>query len=186
MNRYGVMMRTFLMAAFAVGSLVGVQLAVAADAAKLEQDARASLNKLYSENAGAKALGAKAKGILVFPDVRKAGLILGGQGGDGVLLVNNKLTGYYNTAAVSVGLQAGAQSFGYVLFFMSDAVFKGFLNSSNFEIGVGPNIVVIDSGAAKDINTLTAKADVYAIIFDQKGLMAGVGIQGSKISKIKP
>jgi lipid-binding SYLF domain-containing protein len=184
MKKYDAIMRTFLIAAFAVGGLVGAQLVAAADTAKLEQDARASLNKLYSENAGAKALGAKAKGILVFPDVVKAGLIVGGQGGDGVLLVNNKRAGVYNTAAISVGLQAGAQSYGYALFFMTDAVLKSFMASKNFEIGVGPNIVVIDAGAAKDISTLTAQADVYAVIFDQKGLMAGIGIVGSKITKL--
>jgi hypothetical protein len=93
-----------------------------------------------------------------FPNVVKAGLVVGGQGGDGVLLVNDKVVDHYNTAAVSVGLQAGAQSFGYVLFFMSDKVFNDFRNSKNFEIGVGPNIVIIDAGAAKDLNTETVKA----------------------------
>jgi lipid-binding SYLF domain-containing protein len=67
---------------------------------------------------------------------------------------------------------------------MSDKVFNDFRNSKNFEIGVGPNIVIIDAGAAKDLNTETVKADVYAMIFDQKGLMAGIGLQGSKITKL--
>ena len=184
MNKDGVMMRMFLVVTFAAIGLFGVRFAAAADNAKLEQDSRAALNKLYSESAGAKALGAKAKGILVFPEVVKAGLIVGGQGGDGILMVNNKRVGFYNTAAVSIGLQAGVQSYGYTLFFMTDAVLKDFLASKNFEIGVGPNIVVIDAGAAKDISTLTAKADVYAMIFDQKGLMAGIGLVGSKITKL--
>jgi len=164
--------------------LVAPRLVAAAEQSLLEQDSRAALASLYSGSPVAKALGEKARGILVFPNVVKAGFVVGGQGGDGVLLVKGKSAGFYNTAAVSVGLQAGAQSFGYVLFFMSDAVFKDFQNSKNFQIGVGPNIVIIDAGAAKDINTLTAKSDVYAMIFDQKGLMAGVGIQGSKITKI--
>lgn len=168
----------------AITGLMAPVAAAAAEESMLEQDSRAALNHLYAENAGARALGGKAKGILVFPNVVKAGFIVGGQGGDGVLLVNNKRVAYYNTAAVSVGLQAGAQSFGYVLFFMTDPVLKDFQASKNFQIGVGPNIVVIDAGAAKDINTLTAKADVFAVIFDQKGLMAGVGLQGSKITRI--
>jgi len=150
---------------------------------KLDQEARAALNSLYSGSSGAKALGAKAKGILVFPDVTRAGFIVGGAGGEGILITGGKTAGYYSTASASIGLQAGAQKYGYVLFFMTDAVLKHFLSSSNFEIGVGPTVVLIDAGAAKDINTLTAKSDVYAMIFDQKGLMAGIGVQGSKISK---
>lgn len=173
----------FLLIAVFVG-FVAPRLAAAAEP-QLEKDSRAALKSLYDGSPGAKALGTKARGILAFPNVVKAGLVVGGQGGDGVLLVNDKVVDHYNTAAVSIGLQAGAQSFGYVLFFMSDKVFNDFRNSKNFEIGVGPNIVIIDAGAAKDFNTQTAKADVYAMIFDQKGLMAGIGLQGSKITKLK-
>jgi len=175
--------RTFFFLFVSLIALIGSHFAVA-DEPLLEKDSRAALKTLYDNSPGAKSLGDKAKGILVFPNVTKAGFIIGGQGGDGVLIVNDKVVGYYNTAAVSVGLQAGAQSFGYTMFFMSDAVLKDFQNSKNFQIGMGPNVVFIDAGAAKDINTLTAKADVYAIIFDQKGLMAGIGLQGSKITKL--
>ena len=164
--------------------LMAPMAAVAAEESMLEQDSRAALNHLYAENSGAKALGAKARGVLVFPNVVKAGFVVGGSGGDGILLINNKRVAYYNTASVSVGLQAGAQSYGYALFFMTDKVLKEFQASKNFQIGVGPNVVVVDAGAAKDITTLTAKADVYAVIFDQKGLMAGIGVQGAKITKI--
>ena len=171
-------------AVLAATSFMSSSAALAAEESMLEQDARAALKHLYSENAGAKALGAKAKGILVFPNVVKAGFVVGGSSGDGILLINNKRVAYYNTASVSVGLQAGAQSYGYVLFFMTDQVLKDFQASKNFQIGVGPSVVVIDSGAAKDITTLTAKADVYAMIFDHKGLMAGIGLQGANITKI--
>lgn len=183
MSRYFSVTRTFfiLMAVF-IG-LIAPRLAVAQS--QIEKDSRAALKSLYDGSPGAKALGAKARGILAFPNVVKAGLVVGGQGGDGVLLMNDKVVDHYNTAAVSVGLQAGAQSFGYVLFFMSDKVLNDFRASKNFEIGVGPNIVIVDAGAAKDLNTETAKADVYAMIFDQKGLMAGIGLQGSKITKLK-
>ena len=176
--------KALLFSLIAVASLAAPHLVSAAESTRLEQDARAALRSLYAQSPTAKSLGNKAKGILVFPKVTKAGFIVGGQGGDGVLLMKNKVADRYQTAAVSVGLQAGAQSFGYVLFFMSDAVLNDFRNSSGFEIGVGPNIVVIDAGAAKDINTLTAKSDVYAMIFGQKGLMAGVGLQGTKITKM--
>ena len=184
MNKYFSVTKAFFLLMAMVFGLTAPRLAAAADS-KIEADSRAALKSLYDGSPGAKALGAKARGILAFPNVVKAGLVVGGQGGDGVLLVNDKVVDHYNTAAVSIGLPAGAQSFGYVLFFMSDKVFNDFRKSKNFEIGVGPNIVIIDAGAAKDLNTETAKADVYAMIFDQKGLMAGIGLQGSKITKLK-
>jgi lipid-binding SYLF domain-containing protein len=186
MIRHLSLIRVFPIFVIAIIGFIGPRMATAADDTQLEQDSRAALKSLNTEASPVvKALSEKAVGILVFPSVLKAGFIVGGQGGDGVLFVNDKVVAHYNTAAVSVGLQAGAQTFGYVLFFMSDKVLKDFQDSKNFQIGVGPNIVLIDAGAAKDINTLTAKADVYATIFDQKGLMAGVGLQGSKITKIK-
>jgi len=159
--------------------------AQAADAKVLEQDARAAMQVLYAGSPGAKALGERSKGMVVFPKVVKAGLVVGGQSGDGVLMVGNKVVGVYNTSAVSVGMQAGAQSFGYGLFFMTDKALADFRNSQNFQIGVGPSVVFIDEGVAKDVNTLTTQADVYGVIFDQKGLMAGVGVQGSKITRLK-
>lgn len=176
--------RALLVTLGALVNLMGPGLAAAAEEPLLEQDSKAALKLLYAGSPVAKALGDKAKAILVFPNIVKAGFVVGAQSGDGVLLMQGKTAGHYNTTAVSVGLQAGAQSFGYALFFMSDAVLKDFRNSKNFQIGVGPTIVVVDAGAAKDINTLTAKSDVYAMIFDQKGLMAGAGLQGSKITKI--
>lgn len=175
----------FLSLLITVAALFGPRLALADEMTLLEQDSRAALTSLYSGSPSAQALGEQAKAILVFPNVTKAGFIVGGQGGDGVLLVKGKLAGHYNTAAVSVGLQAGMQSFGYALFFMSDKVLADFRKSKNFQVGVGPSVVVVDAGMGKDLTTLTGKADVYAMIFDQKGLMAGVGIQGSKITKLK-
>jgi lipid-binding SYLF domain-containing protein len=156
----------------------------AASGSQIDEDVQAALKTLYDQAPAAKALGAKAKGILVFPNIVKAGFVVGGQGGDGALLKNGKRVAYYNSAAVSVGLQAGVQSFAFAIYCMSDALMKSFEASKGFEIGVGPNIVIVDAGAARDINTLTAKSDVYAFTFGQQGLMAGVGLQGTKITKI--
>ena len=95
-------------------------------------------------------------------------------------------TGYYKTVAASYGLQAGAQTFGYALFFLDNAS-MGYLKDSNgWEVGVGPNIVIMDEGTARSFSTTTAQSGVYAFFFSQKGLMAGLGIQGSKISQIQP
>jgi len=160
--------------------------AMAIDTAAIERDSKAALAKLYETTPAAKKLGEKAKAILVFPSILKAGLIIGGQGGNGVLLVNGKTEAYYNIAAASYGLQAGVQEFGYVMFLMTESARSYLDTSEGWEVGVGPNIVVVDEGAAKSLTTTTAKDDVYAFIFSQKGLMAGLGIQGSKITRLNP
>jgi lipid-binding SYLF domain-containing protein len=170
--------------AFAVG-LLSLQPVPAATGRTLDQDAKAALGSLYSNNAGAKALGNKAVGILVFPTVTKAGFIVGGQGGDGALFEKGKITGHYNTGAASVGMQAGVQTYGYALFFMTAADLAYLKKSDGWSLGVGPSIVVADASFAKDTSTLTGQKGVYAFIFDQKGLMAGMGLVGQKISKIK-
>jgi len=102
------------------------------------------------------------------------------------LLVDGKIVDYYNTVAASYGLQAGAQSFGYAMFLMTDESMDYLKKSEGWEVGVGPTIVVADEGLAKSLTTSTAKEDIYAFIFGQKGLMAGIGLQGSKITRISP
>lgn len=147
-------------------------------------DANAALNKLYAKESVAKALSEKASGILVFPNIVKAGFIVGGHYGEGALLRDGKLVAHYNSVAASYGLQAGVQSFGYVLFLMNDKTLQYLDSSDGWEIGVGPSIVIVDAGKARSMTTLTLKDDVYAFIFNQQGLMAGLGLQGSKITKL--
>jgi lipid-binding SYLF domain-containing protein len=160
--------------------------AAADSAAEIDRDVDAALQKLYRSSPVAVELSKVAKGVLVYPNVIKAGLIVGGQYGEGALRVDGKTVGYYNTVAASYGLQAGAQSFGYALFFMTDKGLDFLKSSDGWEIGVGPSVVVMDKGKAKSFTTTTAKDDIYAFFFSQEGLMAGLGLQGSKISKIKP
>jgi len=178
---------------FLVGATLalGWQSSMAAEAAKsaaaeLSRDANASLKQLYASVPLAKALGPNAQATLVFPKVTKAGLGVGGQYGEGALLKKGKAVAYYNTAGASVGLQAGAQQFGYALFFMNAKALAQLDKAEGFEIGVGPSVVLVDKGMAKSTTTTTMKDDIYAFIFDQKGLMAGLGIQGNKITKINP
>ncbi len=158
--------------------------ALAATAAEIDRDVDAALQKLYDRNPAAKALAKDAKGILVFPGILKAGLIIGGQLGEGALRIAGNTAGYYRTVAASYGLQAGAQKYGYALFFMKEEAIKYLDSSKGWEIGVGPTLVVVDEGVAKNLSTTTAKADIYAFCFDQAGLMAGIGLQGTKVSKI--
>ncbi len=160
--------------------------ALAASASAINRDARAALADLYRHTPGAKALGDKAVAVLVFPSIVKGGFIFAGQFGDGALLKGGKTVAYYRSLAVSYGFQAGAQAFGYVLFFMDDASLQYLDNSAGFELGVGPSLVVLDAGFGKNLSTTTLQKGVYAFIFDQKGLMGGAGIQGTKITRINP
>ncbi|RNC68226.1 MAG: twin-arginine translocation pathway signal protein [Desulfuromonadales bacterium] len=162
----------------------------AASKAEIDRDVKIALQQLYKTTPAAKVLAEKAKGILVFPSILKAGLIVGGQGGNGALLKKGKTVGYYNSAAASYGLQAGVQTFGYAMFFMTDAALAYLDKSGGWEIGVGPSIVIVDKETAaafgKTATSSTLQSDIYAFIFSQKGLMAGLGIQGSKITRIEP
>jgi lipid-binding SYLF domain-containing protein len=173
-----------LVALTAAAPLTMPRPATAVSAAELNRDSAAALRQLYATVPAAKALSQKAKGILVFPHMVKAGFMFGGQIGEGALRKGGRTVGYYNSVAASYGFQAGVQSFGYALFFMNDAALNQLDATQGFEIGVGPSIVLVDEGVGRSITTNTITSDVYAFIFSQKGLMAGMGIQGSKITKI--
>ncbi|MCC6608966.1 MAG: lipid-binding SYLF domain-containing protein [Burkholderiales bacterium] len=176
---------SILLVLVATATLVVPQPAAAATAAELNREAQKALNALYAKNPGAKSIGKDAVAVLVFPSVVKAGLGIGGQYGEGVLYRSGKAVAYYNTAGASVGLQAGAQKYGYAMFFLSEDTLAYLDKSEGFEVGVGPSVVVADQGLAKSTTTTTVKDKIYAFIFDQKGAMYALGIQGNKITKIK-
>jgi lipid-binding SYLF domain-containing protein len=162
------------------------QLPLAASAKELDTDCTAALNKLYSDSSELKKLGAKSKGILIFSKITKAGFIVGGQGGDGCLRKAGKTAGYYRSAAGSIGLQAGVQWYGYAMFFLDNASLKYLEDSKGWEIGTGPSVVVLDEGFGTNMTSSTLKDGIAAYIFGQKGLMAGVALDGSKITRIDP
>jgi len=177
--------------ALAVALLAGIAPAAAQSAkspaaAEIDRDVDAALKRLYAKTPAAKTLARKAKGVLVFPSIVKGGLIVGAQYGKGALRKGGKTVAYYETVSASYGLQAGVQKFGYALFFMNDAALGYLDRSDGWEIGVGPSVVVVDAGMAKALTTTTLKDDVYAFFFDQRGLMAGLGLQGSKITPFRP
>lgn len=159
--------------------------AQAASAEDLNRDAAQALERLYRGNPTATDMGKRAKAILVFPNIIKAGLIFGGSYGEGVLLKQGLPSGYYNSVSASWGLQAGAQSYGYVLFLMNDKALSYLDRSKGWEIGAGPSVVVVNEGIAKNLTSTTLSSDAYAFAFDQQGLMASLSIEGSKISRIK-
>jgi lipid-binding SYLF domain-containing protein len=149
-----------------------------------DRAAAAALRKLIAGSSAARKVNEKASAVLIFPKIVKVGFLLGGAYGEGALRQGDKTVGYYNSAAASYGLQAGVQWFGYALFFMNEGALKYLESSQGFEIGVGPSVVVVDQGLANKFSSTTLTQDVYAFIFGQNGLMAGLGIEGSKITKI--
>ncbi len=157
----------------------------AATAEDLNRDAAHALQTLYKTSPVAADISKKAKAVLVFPKIIKAGLVFGGAYGEGVLNKGSHVAGYYNSVTASWGWQAGAESYGYVVFLMNDKAVKYLDKTKGWEIGVGPTVVVVNEGIAKNLSSTTLKKDAYAFIFDQQGLMASISIEGTKISRIK-
>jgi lipid-binding SYLF domain-containing protein len=158
--------------------------AFAANIEDLNKDSNAALHMLVTGNPVAANLAQKAKAVLIFPNIIKAGLIFGGAYGEGILKKGDVVEGYYNSVTASWGFQAGAQSYGYVVFLMSKKALRYVYESRGWEIGTGPTVVVVNEGVAKNLSTSTLKGDAYAFIFDQQGLMASLSIEGTKISRI--
>jgi len=156
----------------------------ATTAEELAADSHAALHRLTEGNPLAADLSRRAKAVLIFPNIVKAGLVFGGAYGEGVLMQGGRVDGYYNSVTASWGLQAGAQSYGYAVFLMTDKAAQYIHDTHGWEIGVGPTVVVVDAGVAKNLSSTTLKDDAYAFIFDQQGLMASVSIEGTKISRI--
>ena len=150
----------------------------------LTSQSRAALQQLVAQNPAAAKVRSKALAVLVFPEVVKAGFIFGAQGGKGILFVHGQPNGRYRTVAASYGLQAGVQKYGYALFLMNQKAVNWVNNTRGWEIGTGPSVVIVDKGMARSFTTDTMHSGIYAFTFDQQGLMAGLGLQGSKIMRI--
>jgi len=171
---------------FLISVLLSAQGSKAASAMQLQSDSKAALERLYAANPKARDLGEKAYAVLIFPTVVKAGVVMfGAQRGDGVLWESGQVAGYYNTTSASYGPQIGVQSFSYALFFMTKKDLKGLNNSAGFNLGAAPSLVIADKGAAGSASLYTLQG-IKAFIFGQQGLMAGLGLQGTKISQYTP
>lgn len=156
-------------------------------ASQLSRDSRAALTSLYSQNPGARALGRNARAILVFPSITRAGFVFGGQAGNGTMFRNDgSVAGHFQTTSASWGLQAGVQRFGYALFLMDDGAVRNVNRSGGWDIGGSPSLVIADRSMATSLTTTTINQGTFAFFFDQRGLMAGLGLKGSKITRINP
>lgn len=178
------MIRILLTIAFALPLLQPAS-AKAASAAEIRTASRNALDELYANNSKAKAIGAKAVAVLVFPSITKGGFIIAGQTGEGALFTPKGVAGYYRSIAASYGLQAGLQKFGYAVFFMNNKAMKYLDASAGWEVGSAPSLVLIDQGLSRSLSTTELKKDIYVCFFNQKGLMGGLDIGGSKITRIR-
>jgi len=170
-----------------IGIFISIQSfqSFAATAEDLNQDSAHALQTLYKANPTAALVAKNAKAILVFPKVVKAGLVFGGSYGEGVLMKGGHVTEYFNTVSASWGWQVGAESYAYVVFLMNDKAVKYLDKSKGWEFGIGPSLVLVNEGVAKNLTTTTLKDDAYAFVSDQEGLMASLSFEGTKISRIK-
>jgi len=155
-----------------------------ASAASLTGESRDALHQLTAQNRAAAKVSSRARAVLVFPNVVKAGFMVGAQEGTGILFVHGHPNGRYRTVAASYGFQAGVQKYGYALFFMNQKAVDWINNTRGWEIGTGPSVVLVDKGMARSFTSDTLHSGIYAFTFDQRGLMAGLGVQGSKITRI--
>jgi lipid-binding SYLF domain-containing protein len=151
----------------------------------LNRDSDRALRMLEGSNPAAAAIARQARAVLVFPNIVKAGFVFGGAYGEGELRHGSRIDGYYNSVTGSWGFQAGIQSYGYVVYLMTNRAVSYLHRTQGLEIGVGPTVVIVNQGVAANLSTSTLKDDAYAFIFDQHGLMGGVSIEGTKISPIR-
>jgi len=158
-----------------------------ANAAKrqtIDADVNGTLARLYNSIGGSRELADKSRGILVFPSVISAGFWFGGQYGQGALRVGGQTSGYYSIAAASFGLQIGAQSKAIIMLFMTDDALNNFTRSQGWSAGVDATVALVKVGANGNVDTSTAMSPVEAFVLTNGGLMAGVSLEGSKISRL--
>lgn len=157
----------------------------ATSSAEIDAGVNQTLSRFTKEVAGADAFLKSAKGALVFPKVYKAGIGIGGEYGEGALRVGGRTVDYYSTAAASIGFQLGGQVKSIIILFMQDEALQKFRNSEGWKAGVDGSIALVDIGAGRELSTQTIKDPIVAFIFDQKGLMYNLTLEGSKFTKLK-
>jgi lipid-binding SYLF domain-containing protein len=174
-----------LLAAVVLMVSAAVDVASAKTAKEINAGVNACLDRFYKQVNGGKELAGKAKGILVLPGVIKAGLIVGGEYGEGALRVGGKTVSYYNLAAGSFGLQIGGEAKDIIMMFMTDAALKQFQASKGWEVGVDANVALVNIGGGERVDLTKMNDPIIAFVFDVKGLMADISLKGAKLTKVE-
>jgi len=160
------------------------QASFSASKAEIDAEIKVALDELYKNAPAAKELSAKAKGILVFPSIVKAGLGIGGSFGEGALIIGGKKVQYYNNIAGSIGFQIGVEKRSEVYMFLKAEALKEFRNASGWNAGGDASVAVAVWGAGGAANVESIKEPVVAFVFSPQGLMYNLTLEGSKINKI--
>ena len=153
---------------------------------EVDASVKAALARFQKEVKGAPEYLKAAKGVVVMPNITKAGFIVGAQYGTGALKIGGKTAGYYSLAGGSLGFQAGAEKYDMVILFMTNEALKKFRDSEGWEAGLDAEVTLVTVGAEATVETLRSQSPVVGFVFDQKGLMGGVSIKGAKFTKTNP
>jgi lipid-binding SYLF domain-containing protein len=175
-----------LVLCFTVAFSLFTTLSYAKTKAEINASVKAAMDRFNKQVKGSTEYLKAAKGVLIMPNITKAGFVVGGQYGQGALQVGSKTVDYYSLASGSVGFQIGAEKYDMVILFMTDEVLKKFRSSEGWEAGADAEVTVIKAGADVSVETLRSQNPIAGFVFDQKGLMGGVSIKGAKFTKIKP
>ena len=175
-----------LILCFTVAFSLFATLSYAKTKGEINASVKAAMDRFKKQVKGSTEYLKVAKGVLVMPNITKAGFIVGGQYGQGALQVGGKTVDYYSLAAGSVGYQIGAEKYDMVILFMTDEVLKKFRSSEGWEAGADAEVTLIKAGADVSVETLRSQNPIAGFVFDQKGLMGGVSVKGVKFTKIKP
>jgi lipid-binding SYLF domain-containing protein len=165
---------------------ISAESAWARTAQEIQASVNACLDRFYKQVKGGKAIAAKSKGMLVMPNVLKAGIIIGGEYGEGALRVGGKTVSFYNIASGSVGFQIGGEAKDFVILFMTEDSLKQFKAGTGWEVGVDGNVALVNIGGGERLDFTKMKDPIIGFVFDVKGLMADISLKGAKFTKINP
>jgi lipid-binding SYLF domain-containing protein len=158
---------------------------LAASREEIDANVDEAIQQLYNESSAAQRLAGRAAGMLVFPRVVKAGIGIGGEYGEGALIVGGSKVAYYNTASASIGFQLGAQIKSQIILFMTQDALDTFRASQGWEAGVDGSVALVEFGAGGELSTNSAQEPVIGFIFSNKGLMYNLTFEGSKMTRIE-
>jgi lipid-binding SYLF domain-containing protein len=161
-------------------------LSMAKSASSLDRDANEAINKFIAENKGGDAFLVKAKAFLVFPDIKEAGMFIGGKYGEGVLRVQRTTKAYYSIKSASIGMQMGAQQYAMIIAFTSDAALNKFLLDDDWNTDVDGKIAMAEWNSKEELDDIDFDDDMVAFVFDSKGMMGSLTLEGTKFKRIKP
>jgi len=159
---------------------------MAKSAKSIDEDANAAINKFIAENKGGDAFLVKAKAFLVFPDIKEAGMFIGGKYGEGVLRVQRTTKAYYSIKSASIGMQMGAQQYAMIIAFTSDAALNKFLLDDDWKTDVDGKIAMAEWNSKEELDDIDFDDDMVAFVFDSTGMMGSFTMEGTKFERIKP